>query len=350
MKIVIQNPDFIFRDQNKNFNGFDFAFFKNHTDIIYITKPIKIIKYIIRMIQLKINIFKYKYIFNEKDLNNKADVVISFNEPAYLNKPAHNFHGLKIWHTMDYNIYVAEANKVFEESNIDYLMGYNKHDKYCMYYAKYYPKFIGKVIPLPFGYGNRFNNKISFENRINKVIALGSVNPVNDPLSKSDSLKEFVEFYGSYIWTHTFRQIIRENIDKLQDIVDSKLPIPPSTKNPSYDPVEELNNYTMFVNDEGITNFPPARTYEGIACGCVMVASKNPIYEDLGFIDGVNYIGFEKNSLEDFRKKVEYYIANPNKLKEIQKNSLELAKKYTHEKVAAKLYEDIKKIYMEKNR
>lgn len=348
MKIAIQNPDFIFSDQNRNFNGFNFSFFKNNVEIIYVTKPIKIALYIFRMIQLKVNIFKYKYIFNVKNLNNEAGVLVSFNEPAYLNTPPSDFKGLKIWHTMDYNICVIKANKVFEGANVNYLIGYNRHDLYCNYYARYYPKYINKVIALPFGSGNRFKNLISFENRNHKVIALGSVNPVNDPLSKSGTLKEFVKFYGDQIWTHTFRQTIRENLNNLKDIVDSKLPIPPSTKNPSYNPVDELNKYTMFINDEGITNFPPARTYEGIACGCVMVASKNSIYEDLGFVDGINYIAFEKNDLEDFRKKVEYYMTHPDKLKELQKNSLQLAKKYTHKKVAARLYQDIKKIYKEK--
>lgn len=352
MKIAIQNPDLLFREQSKNFNGFDFAFLINHTDIIYVTSWKRFLYYVYKLMKNKINPLKFKFIFNIIKLNERADILISFNEPLYLDKyqPPKDFSGLKIWHTMDYVYKASESAKILKNANVDYLIGYTRQDIYGNFYKYYFRNFIGKTIPLPFGYGNRFICKNSFKNRINKVIALGSVNPVNDPLVKNGDLDEYITFHDGIIWTHTFRQIIRENIDSFRDIVDSKLPIPPSTKNPFYDPVEELNKYTMFINDEGIMNFPPARTYEGIACGCVMVASKNPIYEDLGFIDGVNYIGFEKNSLEDFRKKVEYYIVHPDKLQVIQKNSLELAKNYTHEKVAAKLYEDIEKLYMERTK
>lgn len=58
----------------------------------------------------------------------------------------------------------------------------------------------------------------------------------------------------------------------------------------SYDAVERMNEYKMFINDEGENNFPQARTYEGIACGCVMVAADSPIYYDWGFVPEVNYI------------------------------------------------------------
>lgn len=352
MRIAIQNPDLLFRNQFRNFNGFDFTFLLNHVSIIYVTSWKRFLYYVYKLIKNKINPLRYQYIFNAYKLNQNADILISFNEPFYFKnyQPPKEFNGLKIWHVMDYVYRASESVGILKKTNVDYLIGYTKQDVYGDFYKYYFVDYIGKTIPLPFGYGKRFICKNSFEKRANKVIALGSVNPVNDPLVKSGDLDEYVNFHQDIFWTHTFRQIIRENIDKLQDIVDSKLPILPSTKNPSYDPVEELNKYTMFINDEGIMNFPPARTYEGIACGCVMVASKNPIYEDLGFIDGVNYIGFEKNSLEDFRKKVEYYIAHPDKLQVIQKNSLELAKNYTHEKVAAKLYEDIEKLYMERTK
>ena len=72
-------------------------------------------------------------------------------------------------------------------------------------------------------------------------------------------------------------------------------------------------------------NFPPARTYEAIACGCVMVASDNEIYTRLGFTDGENYVAFKKNDLNDFREKATYYTENPELMVEMHKKKFTLS-------------------------
>ncbi len=346
MKIAMHNPQFIFQNQVKNFNGYNFEFLKNYTDIIYLSKPWHIIKYIKKLKELGIDRKKYEFIFSISTLNQKADVLLSFNGVPYIKhvSPPKKFTGLKIWHTMDYVFKASESNKVLVDNGVDYVMGYTRHDLYCPFFQKYYADFKDKVLAVPFGYGERFINTKPFENRIKQCIALGSVNPVNDPLCTPGTLDDYTDFYKDEIWTHAFRRVLAENVDSLKDIMDSKLPSLDKTKNPNYNPVDELNKYIFFVNDEGLMNFPPARTYEGIASGSIMIASKNKIYEDLGFIDGVNYIGFDKNDLESFNLNTLKGITGEYNLKAMQEKSLELSKEFTHKQVAEKLYHDIKAI------
>lgn len=344
MKIAIHNPQFIFQDQTKNFNGYNYEFLKNHTDIIYLSKPWHIFRYKKRLEELGVDSDKFQFIFSIARLNQKADVLLSFNGVPYVKHftPPKKFIGLKIWHTMDYVFKASESNKMLLENGVDYVMGYTRHDLYCPFFKKYYADFKDKVIAVPFGYGERFKSSKPIDDRLRRCITLGSVNPVNDPLCKVGILDDYVEFYKDEIWTHKFRRVLAENIDNLKDVMDSRLPSLDKTKNPHYNPVDELNNYQFFVNDEGLMNFPPARTYEGIACGSIMIASKDKIYEDLGFVDGENYIGFEKNELKSFRNKTMEAINEKYDLKSMQKKSLELAEKYTHKNIARDLHLKIK--------
>lgn len=346
MKIAIHNPQFIFQDQTKNFNGYNFEFLKNHTDIIYLSKPWHIFRYKRRLKELGVDSSKFDFVFSIATLNQKADVLLSFNGVPYVKHftPPKKFKGLKIWHTMDYVFKASESNKILVENGVHYVMGYTRHDKYCPFFQKYYADFKDKVISVPFGYGERFVSNKLIDERIKKCIALGSVNPVNDLLCNPGILDEYIEFYKDEIWTHKFRRVLAENVGNLNDIMDSRLPTLDKTKNPNYNPVDEVNNYQFFVNDEGLMNFAPARTYEGIASGSIMIASKNEIYEDLGFIDGVNYISFEKNDLESFKIKIFEAIDGKYNLENMQRKSLELAKRYTHKKIANDLYLKINEV------
>lgn len=289
-------------------------------------------------------------VWNSGKLNKLADIVISFNgvPNRYLHRFPKNFNGLKVCHIMDYVFYASKANKALEKAGVGYLLGYCNHGKYCKFFQKYYPSYINRVITQPFGYGERFKNSTPFESRINKAIALGSVNPVVE--LKGNILKEYGEFYKDEEFTHKLRRQIVLHRGQWGEWIDDKLPTYPETKNPYYNPVDELNKYTMFINDAGLMNFPPARTYEGIACGCVMVAENLEVWRDFGFEDGKNCILFEKGNCEDMLCKIGYYQANINELRRLQTNSLKLSKNYTHEKMAERLYDNILKIYKEEGK
>ena len=250
---------------------------------------------------------------------------------------------------MDYSDNTAKASSMYSQRGVDFLMAYSRADLNSPFFDKYFPNYHGKVISVPFGYGKRFKCEIPFEKRENKCIALGSVNPVRDPLMAEESLKEYISYYATEEYSHPIRRAIVENLNMWQDCISSRLPVFPETKNPKYDAVKELNNYTMFINDASIDNFPPARTYEGIASGSVMVAEDLQIYRDLGFINGENCILFEHRDYDQMIQKIRYYMQNPEELMAIQKKSITLSKKFSHVNVAKELYDRIRDIAIRKN-
>ena len=171
---------------------------------------------------------------------------------------------------------------------------------------------------------------------------MGSVNPVDDPLCPPGVLDEYKAYYKAESFTHKLRREIVQNRDKWKNEIDAELlPSYPDTKNIDYDPVEVMGHYTMFINDAGIMNFPPARTYEGIAAGCVMVAEELPIWKELGFQDGYNAVLFQAGNYEQMIGKIQYYMQNGELLNKMQKNARRLLPEYSHECIADKLFKDI---------
>lgn len=345
MKIAVQNPLFIFADQERNFNGYNFSFLKNHAQYIYLSRPWEYNKYKTRLNHLGLSNVQIK--FTSRNL----DVLIHFDGLPYhrYRKPSSKFSGLKIWHTMDYVFHASEASESLYNSGVDFLMGYANHDRLCPFFQKYYAKFTNRVISVPFGFGERFQYLKSFEKRSNLCLAAGSVNPVNDPECSPESLEEYRLFYKEQQWTHKFRRKLAENSQELEPLITSLLPIFPQTKNPAYDPVFELNQHKFFVNDEGLLNFPPARTYEGIASGAIMVANRNAIYDELGFKNRHNCLYFEKDDISSFEKVLSEASANLDEMKVIQENSLKLSSNYTHDKVAESLYHNVSEKYYGKS-
>lgn len=349
MKIAIHNPFFLQYDQYKNYNGYNFEFFVKYKPIIYLSKE-KYYKSFCENIKVnRLNYQEYEIITSVKELNSKADVLICFNgrPDTEWNCPPKEFKGLKIYHVMDYVFNPLESNKNLVNNGVDYVMGYNNHGDFCRFFKRYYKYYANKVISVPFGYGDRFNIDVKFTERFLKVLGIGSVNPVDDPVVTNGEIDEYKNFYSDKMWTHEWRRILVENEKNLGSVLKSYYPHYPKTKDFDYDAVNLLSNYAMFANDEGLMNFPPARTYEGVATGAVMVCTNNQIYKELGFIDGVNCIFHEKSNLHDFCDKVKYYIINSSLLQNISEEGKNLVRNnYLHEMVAEKLYKDIEKIYL----
>ena len=283
------------------------------------------------------------FIFSVEELNINCDVLLNFNShlgesqfPKKLNK----FNGIKIYHVNDYfwNRPASDLNKLLVNSGVNFVMGYSNHDKYCSYFQKFFPSYLGKVISVPFGYSNRFVNRDDFFERINKCVALGSVNPLRPIDSEEFNYIESANFFKHEVWFHKFRRIIVENRERLDSQIDSLLPIYPDYKDFKYDIVEKFNQYRMFVSCESIFNFPPAKYFEGPACGTVLVCSDHECNKDLGFIDGVNSVMYKKNNLNDLSDKINYYKNQPEILKQIQDNGTSLVQNnYSHKDIAKSL-------------
>jgi glycosyltransferase involved in cell wall biosynthesis len=284
-----------------------------------------------------------------KDLNANVDVLTCFNGFPYLPRggPIKGFNGLKIYHLMDYTFFPAKSSEILSKAGVDFVFGYNCHDKYCPLFQENYPQYLGKVIPVPFGFADRFQELVPFQKRKNKVIALGSVNSFVDPVHTQDEFKEVNQFFlnRGEKFMHKFRRMLVENESRLSDIMDSKLPHFPKAKDFDYDIVEIFNQYKMFVSCESLQYFPPAKTFEGPASGSVLICSEHPCFFDYGFKDQVNCIKHKEFDVDDFRDKASFYISNPDKLLQIQKQGTQFVREnYNHKKIAQYVYSKISDI------
>lgn len=278
----------------------------------------------------------------------KGDAIVCFNGRPDLpqNCPPKEFKGLKLVHMMDHVFQVENTNKALKENEIDYLMCYNKHDEYDPFFKHAYPDYLGKVIPVPFGYNDiRFKNKKTFSERKNKCIALGAVNPVSDPLCIAD-IKVYAEFNAHEKFTHKWRRELFLKQDYLENEMDSLLPAYPKTKDFEYDIVETYNNYKMFTSGESIMNYPSVKTFEGMASGSVLVCSDHQCYKDLGLIDGMNCIMHSQNNINTFQEVVQYYQSSPKDLNRISLSGQKhVERHFNPDIIALNLFHDIKSIW-----
>jgi hypothetical protein len=353
MRIAVHSPYYAFVDQNTNYNGYDFEFLKQFKPALYFPgwRKVHYLKLWKALKSHGINPGDFQWITSLADLNRKADVLVSFcgrpDLPALA--PPKAFNGMKVFHVMDYVFRASAACDSLVKGGVDYVMGYASHDRFCAFFQHYYQPYVGKVIPVPFGYGKRFEQLTPFSNRINKVIAAGSVNPVEDPaVPDKEELSEYISFYSHERWTHKWRYQLAHSADDLKDVMESVLPVWPETKNWKYDAVGLMNSYKLFANDEGLMAFPPARTYEGVAAGAVMVCSDHPSYTELGFRDGENCIMHKSGDLNDFREKVSHYLNHNDRLAKIAESGRRMvSERYSHSQIAHDLYQKLQRLYNE---
>lgn len=350
MRIAVHNPRFL-TDPAGNYNGYNLAFVRLFKPLIFLSGLTRGRLFRVRrqMQACGLDPDAYTFLLTESALRRQADVLLNFNgfPCARGNGPVRRFPGLKIWHVFEYVFDAEQSHATLREGGVDAVMGYADHGRYCPFFQKHYPTYSDRVIPVPFGFGARFVNTTPFSERLPRAVALGAVNPVNDPLaSRFGDLSAYTAFYHDQVWTHHWRHLLRENRETLADVMDCLLPVLPETKSFNYDAVAMLNRYQLFANDEGLMNFPPARTYEGVAAGAVLVCSDHPVYTDLGFVDGVNCITHPRHDVDAFRARIQSARAHPPELASIAAAGTTLVRtRYTHDAVARQLHADITALY-----
>lgn len=291
-----------------------------------------------------------EFIFSIADLNRKCDVLLNFNSHlgrTEFSQKLRRFNGLKIYHLNDYfwNQPGSVLNEMFENIGVDYLMGYASHDKHCKYFQNTFKNYIGKVIPVPFGYSERFINSVPFQERKNKAVALGSVNPLRPLEYPIEKYREPANFFPDESWFHNFRRKIVLQKAKVEPYIDSMLPVFPRIKDFKYDLVKKFNEYRMFVSDESIFNFPPAKYFEGPACGSVLICADHDCNKEFGFIESINCIMYEKDNIEDLTDKISHYMRHENELLKIQKEGVKhVTSNFSHRQVASDLVNVINKL------
>ncbi|MGI1988468.1 glycosyltransferase [Shewanella glacialipiscicola] len=328
MKIVIQEPVFLLSNQKCNFNAYNYSFLVNYATGIFTRSKKKLAAYIAALSFHGINPLRFNFYLDESELSN-IDILICFNGKPYekLNKMPKVGSFLKIMHIMDYADEPMLSNESLRDHKVDLLMGYTDHSKYCSFF-KYHYDYEAKVISVPFGAGKRFY-KQEFQMRYNKVLAIGAINDISNGTSCVST------FFPNEKYSHPIRDYIRSHAHNYK-FISSLLPTEREEKNKNIDMCRELQSYNFFVNDLSIFNFPPARTYEGIAAGSILVGNKSPVYEELGFVDGTNCILIDSIECNDGIELLANRISNID-INLIRHNSKILSERYTHDKIAERL-------------
>lgn len=291
-----------------------------------------------------------EFIFSVSELNKKCDALLNFNShlgETQFNPMLKKFNGIKIYHVNDYfwNQPGSVLNKLLESIGVDYLMGYASHDKHCNYFQSTFKNYIGKIIPVPFGFSERFVSQVPFQERENKAVALGSVNPLRPLEYPVKNFRESADFFPDETWLHKFRREMVLQKAKIKPFVDSMLPEFPQIKDFQYDLVEKFNEYRMFIADESIFNFPPAKYFEGPACGCVLLCADHDCNREFGFKDSENCIMYEVGNIDNLLDKVLYYMKNEDNLFGIQQRGTTFVRSsFSHKQVATNLYKTIESL------
>lgn len=261
------------------------------------------------------------------------------------------FDGMKVFHVMDPQYMAAQCNEMLETCGVDYIMGYNRHDRHSSFFRKMYPGYVGRVIDVPFGFNDDWKVRKPFYQRHNRCLGTGTIEPFESDIIENtkERLQDYLDYFGEdYHCMHELRYLANEAQEKYHDVIDCKFH-DKNIKNQNYvrDVVGLFNDYKMFLNDESLLNFPPIRTYEGIAAGCVMVCNENSCYTDYGFQDKINCIMSKKYDLSDMVKKIRYYLfEKPEKLEEIQKRSVKFVRsRFNHAAIADLMHSKLKEVF-----
>lgn len=348
MKIVFQNPQLTGDSMRSagmfpGINDYAVEFLRKYRPAVRIWPLKRLWRWYQFLRRKRLPLFGWRYVFSERGLS-RHDVWLSLTGDAALrhSPPPRHFGGLKVHHVMDYSHRASEAAALLREAKVDYLLGYSSHDRWCGFFQHMFPEYAGRVLPMPFGFSERFQNRAPFGERVPKCAAMGAVNPVRDPQSHAEDIPDYTAYFQNTSWAHPLRAAVREALttapETLDDVVTNFMALPPAFRNVSYDSVAELNRHQLFLNDDSIMHYPPARTYEGTACGAVMVCSDHPVYQEFGWRDGVNCLTHRFGDLADFLRVVRAGLAEPRRLAAIQLASLQNAARFSHVAVADGLH------------
>lgn len=337
LKIGVINPVYLKYDKVLNWNGYNVDFFNKYVKVIYLSNCFEYKSY---KRYIKYHNLNVKIIWNVKKLNMHTNMLISFNGLPFISTrlPLPNFlkkylalkfysfpkkyKRIKILHIMDYFQNSEYKVKNFQNWQIDYYLAYGNNLAFPAVYSQLNLNNIS-VLPVYFGHSTRYYNYKKIEERIPKAILLGN--------------SGVITYENREILFHPIRNEIIKNLYDYDRHLDSL------QGQRDYNPVEKFNDYMFFINDLSFCNFPPAKTFEGIACGCILIGKKDKTYDDLGFVDGENCILIEDFNSIELNIKIEAYLENYKKLKTIQENSIKLSSEFTHSKISDNLYTSLYK-------
>ena len=209
--------------------------------------------------------------------------------------------------------------------------------------------YLGKPsLTIPFVAQNRFKNLVSYENRRNKCLAIGTIaneindeafrelfndgllQPLRDALDRNKDSLPMIDSSISRISDEKTSTSVKRVLSRFVGLLHLAMKAVLATDRIywsnydrgyfDFDMVRTFNEYKLVVNPEEIIGVPGIGSIEAIACGCVLIGQPD-YYSAYNLEDGVNFIAYD-GTLEDLNTKIEYYLSNTEELEVIQKNSV----------------------------
>lgn len=329
-----------------------------------------------------LNPFKYKVFFNVDKLDPSKDVILNCVFTTLDNfKGNHNhlqFHrykGIVINYMTHYLSDPSKVNSYLKKIKKNFVVAESDLTR-NEFFRHYFPD-IKEVYHLPFAWQARFERRIEFSKRRNKCLGLGTF--VNG------RSKDFRNFFGENSSLHPMRKKIYEKQKELKPYIDcymydldrdkkfkeldpkksflnrfAKRFLPslvlarilPSHQSRylMFDMVRKQNSYKMFTVPEEIIGLPSSNVFEGMACGTVFLGTDDPMYTDLGMENGVHYLAYKKDSLEDLVRIIRYGQRHPRELEKIAEQGKIWVQRFKPEKVASIFWNDLENLVLSSKR
>lgn len=274
-----------------------------------------------------------------------------------------NIDILKVVHLthFEYNTKIGAGN--LQILRPDILVAENNLLSNSKFYNKFFSNLDISFYTLPYTPSARFVRTVPFKERVNKIVATGSITyPMKD--------KNFIDFFGGNqlqpLRQDLYRDALKYTLE--MDCIISDLG---STRNEedekselkgknkfnqlfahkhpqlSYykkDIVSIYNSYMMFAVPEEICNLPAIGFVEGMACGCAYIGVDDPMFRDIGMVPGIHYISHD-GTIEDLISKVRTYQDKSVELEIIANNGYTFAHSYLKPE---KVYRDFFNIVKER--
>lgn len=297
--------------------------------------------------------YKPKIIFSYKKTKNYDLTLIINIEQDLIQKNLPSLKKIKSqigFHTFEYHYKTEKLIRILKTIKPKIILSYGRQEKKCNYFKNILDKAglpsSTKYIPFYFGYSTKYiPTKEMTKKRKYNCCLLGSFQPL---LIEKNSYHMYAVFFNkkNISHTHLTRKKLQE-IKFINKLNDNALFHPrtgwKSTERMSYDNKDILKNSNFFINDLSILNFPPARLFEGIACGSIPVDYYNDIYIEMGFKNNENIIFIEEGKeLEQILKLQDIEI---NKLKHMRFEVIKLAKeKFSQQQIACDIANKLREL------
>lgn len=217
-----------------------------------------------------------------------------------------------------------------------------------------------KMLTCPFAFEDRFEVRRKFDDRKNKLLAIGTLSTVAYTPGY-----DLYEKWAGTPWVQMMRKEIFDHADEYPDFIDSCISYIYEDKKPildtdnwivktqkkfynkrvgwqqkkytSFDMVDKFNEYRMFVCPEEQVGMPGIGFVEGMACGGAYIGLNHSMYKCLGLVPGVHYITYD-GTLPGLIETVKYYQSHGEECAQIAKAGSEYVRVHFNQKAVAEQF------------